>query len=174
MKRLGLMSIAALAGIFLVMKTATGLAPQEADAATAPVQIAQAETVASDATPVPAPARPESDADQAPVEPVPAPVVQTPREEPMPGPTLRRSPEYAHRDTQPAASDAPLPEGAMLVNASSLNMRSGPSTSDSVIGKLARGQAVQPLGPVKDGWVEIKVIDSGAHGFTAAKFLKTP
>lgn len=182
MIRLGLMSATALAGMFLVMVGAGSAPVAQADApgtaplagvmallkgddpapARAEIRLAQAATVATDASPAPE-------------------VAPEPKAPRMPGPALRRSPEYAHRTAAPAsapASDpaaATAPDNALYVDANALNLRTGPSTADSVIGKLGRGDAVVPLGPVDNGWVEIQVLSSGKQGFTSAKFLsRTP
>lgn len=172
MMRLVWMSIATLMGLLLLMQAAPESETAHAGTAQPPLagiaqtgaaqltRLAQANTTATDASPVPVTAE-----------------VEAPKPEPMPGPTLRRSPEYAHRaETPDAAAEQPegLPEGALIVDANSLNLRAGPSTSDSVVGKLSRGDVVKPLGAVASGWVEIQVVETGKHGFTAVKFLKKP
>ncbi|MCK8463884.1 SH3 domain-containing protein [Aliiroseovarius sp. S1339] len=58
-----------------------------------------------------------------------------------------------------------------LVSGSAVNMRAGPSTGHGVVAKLSRGTEVFDMGPVGGGWSQIKVVDTGARGFMASKFL---
>lgn len=70
------------------------------------------------------------------------------------------------------ADATPPPTGPLLrVSGDRVNMRSGPSTADSVVESLPLGTLAEPLGEVSGGWVEIRVIDTGITGFMAASFL---
>ena len=54
------------------------------------------------------------------------------------------------------------------VNASSLNVRSGPSTNNSVIGKLSNGDKVEVIS-TSNGWSKIKY--NGQIGYVSSKYL---
>lgn len=57
------------------------------------------------------------------------------------------------------------------VSASSVNVRLGPSTETSVVGRLSAGEAVRVLGAVDSEWVEIAIEGDGLSGYVAARFL---
>lgn len=57
----------------------------------------------------------------------------------------------------------------LYVTATALNVRSGPSPSARVLGKLYQGSSVRALG-VSSGWVEIEM-DGGASGWMSSQFL---
>ena len=54
------------------------------------------------------------------------------------------------------------------VNATSLNVRSGPSTSSSIIGQLSNGEKVEVIS-TSDGWSKIKY--NGQTGYVSSKYL---
>ena len=56
------------------------------------------------------------------------------------------------------------------VNASSLNVRSGPSTNNSVIGKLSSGDKVEVIS-TSNGWSKIKY--NGQTGYVSSKYLSS-
>jgi len=61
--------------------------------------------------------------------------------------------------------------GEVTVTSETLNVRSGPSTGDGIIGKLTCGQKVQPTGKTTDGsWWRITL--NGATGFIFAQYAK--
>ncbi|WP_050525625.1 SH3 domain-containing protein [Pseudorhodobacter aquimaris] len=68
---------------------------------------------------------------------------------------------------QTGASALPV----MYINASAVNVRGGPSTSHSVVGRLTRDEAVAVVAPPKDGWVQIRIEGDGVDGFVAARLL---
>jgi len=118
------------------------------------------------------PAAPESNgADSAPPADLVQPEVQTPeRVQDFPGPDLQPSPEYEDRplDTPQTIAEA---EGPVLyVSAASVNVRSGPSTNDRVIGALDAGAPVEALGPLATEWVQIRDMD-GRIGYMSGQFL---
>lgn len=57
------------------------------------------------------------------------------------------------------------------VDASALNVRSGPSTSDSVVGRLEQFEIVSVLEETADGWARIRIEGDGIEGWVAARFL---
>lgn len=72
--------------------------------------------------------------------------------------------------------DADVPEDGgdvvwAVVMAEAVNVRAGPSTGDSVAGRLVRGDEVMLVGPEQDGWVQVRVEGDGIDGFVAARFL---
>ena len=74
-------------------------------------------------------------------------------------------------ETIAVVDDAPeTPIGMARVNASSLNVRSGPSTSDSIVASVRRNQRVTLLS--RNGeWARIRVA-SGEPGWVAARYLR--
>ena len=56
------------------------------------------------------------------------------------------------------------------VNVSSLNVRSGPSTNNSIIGKLSNGDKVEVIS-TSNGWSKIKY--SGKTGYVSSKYLSS-
>lgn len=99
-------------------------------------------------------------------------VVQTPAAL-MPGPKLKRSPEYAWKDAQTGMAEAAAPADAnlMFVTAASVNLRGGPSTQNAVVGKVKSGDAVTVTGADENGWVPVLLSDNATRGYLATKFL---
>ncbi|MEE2945285.1 MAG: SH3 domain-containing protein [Pseudomonadota bacterium] len=58
------------------------------------------------------------------------------------------------------------------VSGSRVNMRNGPGTEYSVIGKLVRGNDVQVLQDPGFGWVKLQVVETGRVGWMSASLLK--
>lgn len=81
----------------------------------------------------------------------------------------------------PAALDATLPEGATqpgaqdvyYVKGRGVNVRSGPSSRSSVVGKLGRGEAVTVVWVEANGWARIRIEGDGVEGYMAKDFLTT-
>lgn len=70
----------------------------------------------------------------------------------------------------PAGEAAP---GWAVVVARSVNVRSGPSTGDSITGRLVRGDEVMVVEASADvdGWARVRVEGDGIEGFVATRFL---
>lgn len=98
-----------------------------------------------------------------------APVVPAPPE--LVAPALGPVVEAA---TAPPAAE-PLPEAVALpvryVSAAAINVRLGPSTNDSVIGRLTRGEAVSVVGEAAEGWLQVRIEGDGIEGYVAARLL---
>ncbi|CTQ50082.1 SH3 domain-containing protein [Jannaschia donghaensis] len=58
------------------------------------------------------------------------------------------------------------------VSGSRVNMRSGPSTANTVVDSLPGGTLTEMIGEVSDGWAEIRDVASGRTGYMAARFLE--
>ncbi len=72
------------------------------------------------------------------------------------------------------ANDAPDEPPALplrWVSADAINVRGGPSTSDPVIGRLTRNEAVSVVGEAAEGWLRIRVEGDGVEGFVASRLL---
>ena len=54
-----------------------------------------------------------------------------------------------------------------IVRAARVNLRAGPGTFYEVVGKLTQGTEVAILHDEGDGWVELRVLDSGEEGWMA-------
>ena len=52
-----------------------------------------------------------------------------------------------------------------------VNVRSGPSTNNAVLGQVVNAEIVQLLTVPKDGWVKISVQGDGVEGYMSTKFL---
>ena len=90
--------------------------------------------------------------------------------------TVAADPDKIARLIAAAATSTPepdaeevLPAGADLrqVKASRVNMRGGPGTGFDVVGKLTRGEEVEVLTDNGDGWVKLRVVDTGRVGWMA-------
>jgi uncharacterized protein YgiM (DUF1202 family) len=57
------------------------------------------------------------------------------------------------------------------VNASSVNVRSAPSTEAEVVGKLASGEATLVVQAVDSDWARIVIQGDGVEGFVAMRYL---
>ena len=57
------------------------------------------------------------------------------------------------------------------VDANRVNMRAGPGTNFGVLAKLTRGTEAEILEENDDGWVRLRVTDSGQVGWMAARLL---
>ena len=79
---------------------------------------------------------------------------------------------------QPAAVQTTPTEGVRsesgavraTVNAERVNLRTGPSTSNSVIDQVVRDQTVEILG-AQDDWARIRVIQTGLEAWIFGRFL---
>lgn len=74
-------------------------------------------------------------------------------------------------ETIAVVDDAPeTPIGMARVTATSLNVRSGPSTSDAIVSSVRRNQRVTLLGRSGE-WARVRVA-SGEPGWVAARYLR--
>jgi len=53
----------------------------------------------------------------------------------------------------------------------SVNVRSGPSTQNAVVGRLTRGEAVRVVRVEDNGWAEVRIEGDGIDGFMSLSFL---
>lgn len=58
-----------------------------------------------------------------------------------------------------------------VVNCSSLNLRSGPSSSSNLLGSLKEGTILTKLGVYNNGWVKVKTED-GTIGCVSAEYVE--
>lgn len=81
-------------------------------------------------------------------------------------------PGLAEAGNDAVAADPDEPMIAILyVNASRVNVRAGPSTTNSVIGSVDFADALQILSDPTEDWVKIRVEGDGVEGFMASRFL---
>ncbi|MCK0140906.1 SH3 domain-containing protein [Aliiroseovarius sp. F20344] len=73
-------------------------------------------------------------------------------------------------EAQPTSLSTDFP--TLFVSGTTVNMRGGPSTQHGVVARLTRGTEVVETGQIDSGWSQIKVVDTGARGFIASRFLK--
>ncbi|WP_136685250.1 SH3 domain-containing protein [Falsirhodobacter xinxiangensis] len=59
----------------------------------------------------------------------------------------------------------------VYVNATSVNVRQGPSTQDAIVGKLDRGDAALVVWTDDTGWSRIRIEGDGVEGYVASRFL---
>ena len=102
-----------------------------------------------------------------------APAVIAARYEPVPVAAPPPPPAVAELPPEPLTETQPVPEPLAFryVSATAVNVRQGPSTNDSVIGRLTRGEAVSVVGEVVEGWVQIRIEGDGIEGYVAARLL---
>ena len=96
---------------------------------------------------------------------VPAQPVMTPQPPLKAGATAETAPEFAPQT--PAAGQL------MVVNANSANVRGGPGTDYSVMGRLTRGEAVLVVAEANPvaGWSLIRIEGDGIEGYIASRLL---
>ena len=69
-------------------------------------------------------------------------------------------------------ADAPqITQDLRKVRSARVNMRNGPGTQYSVLGKLTRGDKVRVLQEADNGWVKLKVLEGGRIGWMSASLL---
>jgi len=161
----------------LAKAAADGPAPEAAPVESAPMVIAATPEPSSKPAPVPAPvsAQPEP----APTE--PAPYVEPVREvvqaveEPVFTLSALGNELVPGENGIAPVSDQPAPEtpaeGIWYVNASSVNVRSGPSTEAEVLGRLASGEAALMVSSVDGEWARIVIQGDGLEGYVALRYL---
>jgi len=71
----------------------------------------------------------------------------------------------------PAQPAAVAPDAVKYVTGRSVNVRSGPSTADGVVGKLTRGEAVTVVWIEENGWARIRLEGDGLDGYMSMDFL---
>lgn len=71
----------------------------------------------------------------------------------------------------PAAREAEQVGDVRYVAGRSVNVRSGPSTRDGVVGKLTRGDEVTVVWIEENGWARVRVEGDGIDGFMSLDFL---
>lgn len=106
--------------------------------------------------------------------PVPEPAVQrsTPAPEPVvAAPVVVAAPKADVQQVALAPEPEPEPLPLLFVNSNAINVRQGPSTSYSVVGRLTRDEAVLAIEPEQNGWVRIRIEGDGVEGFVAARLL---
>ncbi len=63
------------------------------------------------------------------------------------------------------------PATVWYVKGSSVNVRQGPSTEYTVVGKLGRGEAATVLSTEANGWAHILIEGDGIDGYVSTDFL---
>lgn len=72
---------------------------------------------------------------------------------------------------EPTDEGVQATDGMWYVTGTTVNLRAGPSTSDSVVGRVRMGQRAEILSETSDGWFEIRTADDQQAGFIFGKFL---
>lgn len=68
--------------------------------------------------------------------------------------------------TEAIIEDAPVLD-VRSVTGNRVNMRGGPGTTFSVVTKLVKGDEVEVLSDIGDGWLKLRVIETGDIGYMA-------
>lgn len=71
-----------------------------------------------------------------------------------------------------AAAHIPEVGRLLIVTGTSVNMRSGPSTTWEVIGNLRRGAKAELVAQADGGWLQIRDVVTGRVGYMAGRFLE--
>lgn len=58
-----------------------------------------------------------------------------------------------------------------VVNANRVNLRDGPSTTNQVLDQVVRGQKVEILERIDNGWTQIRVVDTGREAYIFDRFI---
>ncbi len=89
-----------------------------------------------------------------------------------PVPSLATMSAVAPQPTEPLTILQPKdPADLRQVRGSRANMRGGPGTSYAVLSTLNRGDEVEVLKQSENGWVKLKVVESGRIGWMSARLL---
>ncbi|MGV6840746.1 MAG: SH3 domain-containing protein [Planktomarina sp.] len=73
---------------------------------------------------------------------------------------------------EPATTPLPTPPADIRrVSGTRVNMRNGPSTNNPVLDKLSQGQLVRILQTPGNGWVKLRIQDTGQVGWMAERLL---
>lgn len=76
-------------------------------------------------------------------------------------------------EEDPTVSETPAPDPIVLVvTGGRVNLREGPSTSSTIVGKLNRGEATELIANLDNGWMHIRHLTSGREGYMSGDFLK--
>ena len=59
----------------------------------------------------------------------------------------------------------------MYVTGRAVNVRSGPSTRDGVVGRVTRGEQVSVVSVETNGWARVRIEGDGVDGYMAMNFL---
>jgi len=97
-----------------------------------------------------------------------SPVITPVRHAPMPGPALRPSPEYRVKDEAPSIAGGAL----FVIDTNRANVRSGPSTANPVVERLARGEEVLVISDGTSAWVRIRIEGDGVEGWISRSLLR--
>ena len=71
----------------------------------------------------------------------------------------------------PGVETSQVAQDLRTVRSARVNMRNGPGTQYSVLGKLKRGDKVHVLQEPGNGWVKLKALDGGRIGWMSASLL---
>lgn len=74
-------------------------------------------------------------------------------------------------DVAPIVAERAAEGEVWYVAGNSLNVRSGPSTNDAVVGKLTRGEATLVVWREGPDWARIRIEGDGIEGYVAMRFL---
>ncbi|MBM7069786.1 SH3 domain-containing protein [Actibacterium sp. 188UL27-1] len=77
-------------------------------------------------------------------------------------------PEVQPTDTRLAEPDETI---VLYVTGRRVNLRAGPSTNDTVLGRVSRGDAVELVDYEENGWARIRVAGLSADVFMSGDFL---
>ena len=89
-----------------------------------------------------------------------------------PVPSLATMSAVEPQPTEPLTIFQPKdPSDLRQVRGTRANMRGGPGTSYAVLSTLNRGDEVEVLKQSENGWVKLKVLDTGRIGWMSAKLL---
>ena len=72
---------------------------------------------------------------------------------------------------EPSALETPEEKIVLYVTGSRVNLRAGPSTSDAVLGRVSRGDAVELVDYESNGWARIRVAGLSDDDFMSGDFL---
>ncbi len=86
---------------------------------------------------------------------------------PASGGTSETTPAPATVNTVAAAPT----EGLHAVTGNRVNLRSGPSTANPVVDQVVRDQRVEVLEETPDGWLRIRVMETGLEAYIFGRFV---
>jgi uncharacterized protein YgiM (DUF1202 family) len=78
---------------------------------------------------------------------------------------------YGDDATAPTETSPTAGDGIAVVDARSVNVRSGPGTDFDVLTRLSRGEEVAVIGDAGNGWNLIRIEGDGIEGYVSSEYL---
>ena len=99
--------------------------------------------------------------------------MELPKVQPIARVTLLTDPVAAPVTVRARPEMAPKAKDVRTILKSRVNMRMGPGTSFNVLTKLDQGMEVEVLQEPGNGWMKLRIVESGQVGWMSASLVST-